>query len=48
MAAGEVFITNTTMEVMPIVRVDGQPVGTGSPGPVARRLLELFHERVRV
>jgi len=37
LAADEVFITSTTLEVMPIARIDGQPVGEGRPGPVARR-----------
>jgi D-alanine transaminase len=44
-AADELFLAGTTMEVMPIVKVDGRPVGSGKPGPVARRLLEQFHER---
>jgi D-alanine transaminase len=44
--AGELFLAGTTMEIMPIVRVDGRAVGDGKPGPVARRLLELFHSRV--
>lgn len=41
--ADELFLAGTTMEVMPIVSVDGRAVGDGSPGPHARRLLELFH-----
>jgi D-alanine transaminase len=41
-AADELFLAGTTMEVMPIVSVDGRTVGDGSPGPVARRLLRLF------
>lgn len=40
--ASELFLAGTTMEVMPIVAVDGRPVGAGTPGPVARRLLDLF------
>lgn len=34
MGADEVFITGTTIEVMPIVRVDGRTIGGGTPGPV--------------
>ena len=45
--ADELFLAGTTMELMPIVMVDGQPVGDGRPGPVHRRLYELFRERVR-
>lgn len=40
--ADELFLAGTTMEVMPIVEVDGAAVANGRPGPVARRLLELF------
>lgn len=46
LAADEVFITSTTLEVMPIARIDGQPVGEGRPGPVARRLRDAFRARV--
>jgi D-alanine transaminase len=40
--ADELFLAGTTMEVMPIVQVDGRPVGNGTPGPTAQRLLHLF------
>jgi D-alanine transaminase len=40
--AEESFLAGTTMEVMPIVRVDGRPVGDGTPGPLAHRLLHLL------
>jgi D-alanine transaminase len=43
----ELFLTGTTSEVMPVVRVDGRPVGDGRPGPVARRLQEVYQEAVR-
>ncbi len=42
LGADEAFLTSTTREVLPIVQVDGQPIGTGRPGPVSRRLLEAF------
>jgi D-alanine transaminase len=41
--ASELFLAGTTLEVMPIVTVDGKPVGSGRPGPVAERLGALFH-----
>ena len=41
-SASESFLTGTTTEVHPIVEIDGQPVGDGSVGPVARRLSEAF------
>ncbi len=40
--AEEAFVTSATTFVLPVVRIDGRPVGTGAPGPVARRLRELY------
>lgn len=40
--ADECFLTNTTMEVMPAVLVDGRPIGSGKPGALTRRLRSLF------
>jgi D-alanine transaminase len=40
--ATELFMAGTTLEVMPVVVVDGRPVGDGRPGPVALRLHGLF------
>jgi D-alanine transaminase len=37
-AADEVMMLGTTIEVLPVVSIDGHPVGSGEPGPVARRL----------
>ncbi len=44
--AEEVFLTQTTREVLPVVQVDDRQVGDGAPGPVARELRERFLERV--
>lgn len=44
--ADEAFLTSTTKEIVPIVRVDGRPIGEGVPGPVTRRLMEEFRRRV--
>lgn len=41
-SATELFATSTAGGVMPIVSLDGAPVGDGSPGPVTRRLRELY------
>lgn len=40
----ELMLTGTTTEVMPVVRVDDWVVADGTPGPVARKLQEAFHE----
>jgi D-alanine transaminase len=37
-AADELWLTSSTKEVLPIVRLDGQPVGTGRPGPVFAKM----------
>jgi D-alanine transaminase len=44
--ASELFMTGTTAEVRPIVRLDGAPVGDGRVGPVVRRLAEGFRAKV--
>ena len=40
--ADEIFFTGTTTEVRPTVRLDGEPVGDGKVGPVAKALYEAF------
>jgi branched-chain amino acid aminotransferase len=41
-SATELFATSTAGGVMPIVSLDGETVGDGSPGPVTARLRELY------
>jgi len=41
----ELFITSTTREVVPVVRVGDRSVGSGRPGPIALRLLTRFRQR---
>jgi D-alanine transaminase len=43
-AAREAFLTAATQLVMPVVAIDGQKIGAGRPGPVARALRAKFHE----
>lgn len=42
--ADEVMLTGTIRGVMPVVRIDGRPVGRGVPGPMTQHLLRL-HDR---
>lgn len=42
-AAREAFVTSATQIVMPVVRIDGRPIGDGKPGPVAIALRRAFH-----
>jgi D-alanine transaminase len=46
-AAREAFITSATSFVKPILALDGAPVGDGTPGPVTRKLFELFARHVK-
>ena len=45
-AADEIFLTSTTREVLPISRLDGNPVGDGRPGPITLRLQEGYRALV--
>lgn len=44
MAADEAFITSASAFVMPVVEIDGTPLGDGTPGTVAARLREVYLE----
>jgi branched-chain amino acid aminotransferase len=43
-AADEVFVTGTMGGLAPVTAVDGRVISGGSPGPVTKRLTELFAE----
>lgn len=40
--ADECFLTGTAAEVIPVVQIDGRTIGSGSPGPITRQLMESF------
>jgi len=40
--ADECFLTNTSMEIMPVISIDKNQVGAGKPGPVTAQLRALF------
>jgi branched-subunit amino acid aminotransferase/4-amino-4-deoxychorismate lyase len=40
----ELFLTGTTTDVMPVVRLDDKPVGNGKPGELTRRLQRVLAE----
>ncbi len=44
--ATEALIMGTTVEVTPICQIDGKPVGSGQPGPMARLLQEMLTEKI--
>lgn len=45
--ADECFLTGTAAEVIPVVKLDGRPIGEGTPGPITRQLRRRFQEYVR-
>lgn len=46
--AEECFLTNTSMEIMPVIAVDRQAIGSGRPGATTQKLRSLFaHHRSR-
>lgn len=44
--AAEAFITSTTVPVLPVVRIDGDAIGSGLPGPIATRLAAAIWQRI--
>jgi D-alanine transaminase len=42
-AAREAFVTSATQSVMPVVRIDGRPIGNGAPGIVTSALRRDYH-----
>jgi len=45
-AAREAFITSTTRHILPVLALDGRPVGNGKPGPVTTALSEALNALV--
>ena len=45
--ADEAFLTSTSKEIVPIVRVDERVIGNGRPGPVTIRLLDAYRLNAR-
>lgn len=45
--AREAILTSASNFVLPVVTIDGEPVGDGKPGPIARRLRALYIEAAR-
>ncbi len=45
--ADEAFLTGTAAEIIPLVKSDGRPIGTGKPGPITTRMIARFREMTR-
>jgi len=44
--ADEVWITSSTREIMPIIDIDHQQIGTGKSGPLWHRMIQYFHTAI--
>lgn len=45
--ADEVFLTGTAAEIIPVVKIDGRLIGTGSVGPSTLKLIDEFRKATR-
>ncbi|UCH51979.1 MAG: aminotransferase class IV [Chloroflexota bacterium] len=44
--ADEAFLTSSTIEIMPLTRLDNKPIGSGKPGLLTQRLMSSYKELV--
>ncbi len=47
-SAREAFLTSTTADLLPVVRIDGDPVADGNPGPLSRTLRSAYLEHAGI
>ena len=47
-AAREAFVTSASQIVLPVVSIDGRPIGNGAPGLVAAALRRDYHRHAEV
>ena len=45
--AQECFLTGSAAEVIPVVKLDGRPIGSGGVGELTKKLIAAFHQLVR-
>ena len=46
LSADEVFLTNSLMELMPVVRIEREPIGSEKPGEITARIFEAYGDLV--
>jgi branched-chain amino acid aminotransferase len=46
MAAEEVFLTNSMIEIMPVTKLEDKAIGSGKPGPLTRKIIEAYKTAV--
>ncbi|MDP2913716.1 MAG: branched-chain-amino-acid transaminase [Candidatus Omnitrophota bacterium] len=47
-SAGEVFLTGTAAEIIPVIKIDKQRIGNGKPGEITLKLMKEFRELTKV
>jgi branched-chain amino acid aminotransferase len=45
--ADEAFMTGTAAEVTPVRELDDRQIGEGKPGPITRKVIEVFNGALR-
>jgi len=45
--ADEAFLTGTAAEIIPMISLDGRPIGDGKPGELTQRIIREFQQRTR-
>jgi branched-subunit amino acid aminotransferase/4-amino-4-deoxychorismate lyase len=45
--AAEMMLIGSSIKIAPVVEWDGQKIGDGKPGPIAKKLLEMWNEDAR-
>ncbi|MGH8811716.1 MAG: aminotransferase class IV, partial [Advenella sp.] len=45
-AADEILVTSATKEVLPVLELDGAPVGNGQPGPIYRKVRAEYDKEI--
>ena len=44
MGANEIWVTSSTWEIVPVIELDGKPIGSGEPGPIWQQVNQLYQE----
>ena len=48
LAADEIWISSSTKEIMPVVKLNDKAVGNGQPGPLTRKMFDIFQDYKRL
>ena len=46
--AGEIFLTNSLIEVAPVIKVEGKMISSGISGPVTKKIQRAYHELLQI